>query len=318
MTKELLIGLSAVILAVEKDETKFLGTERSDGSTALPFGPFDPAEDRTLELALRGWVAAQTGFPLGHVEQLYTFGDQNRDLPSTNENTSLADARMISVGYLALTPQAAEVEAEFDARWQNWYAHFPWEDHRSGTPAIVSQGIAPQLLTWAAGNEARLDRARLAFGLEDKPWIEERVLERYELLYEAGLVAEAARDAGLPEGRIKLGEPMASDHRRILATAISRLRGKLKYRPVLFDLMGEEFTLSALQRVAEAILGLRLHTQNFRRSLDRSGLVEGTGKMETGTGGRPAELYRFKRELLKQRVLMGVATPALKREQDLG
>lgn len=318
MSKELLIGLSAVILAVEKDEAKFLGTQRSDGSTALPFGPFDPAEDRTLELALRGWVAAQTGFPLGHVEQLYTFGDQNRDLPSATENVAIADARMISVGYLALTPQAATVEAEFDARWQNWYAHFPWEDHRAGTPAIVSQGIAPQLLTWAAGNETRLDRARLAFGLEDKPWIEERVLERYELLYEAGLVAEAARDAGLPQGRIKLGEPMASDHRRILATAISRLRGKLKYRPVLFDLMGAQFTLSELQRVAEAILGLRLHTQNFRRSLDRSGLVEGTGKMETGTGGRPAELYKFKRELLKRRVVMGVATPALKREQDQG
>ena len=105
---------------------------------------------------------------------------------------------------------------------------------------------------------------------------------------------------------------MASDHRRILATAIARMRGKLKYRPVIFDLMADNFTLSALQAVVEAILGLRLHKQNFRRALDRTGMVEGTGKMETSTGGRPAELFRFRRDLLKRRILMGVSTPSLK------
>jgi hypothetical protein len=68
---------------------------------------------------------------------------------------------------------------------------------------------------------------------------------------------------------------MASDHRRILATAISRLRGKIKYRPVVFELMPERFTLSALQRTVEGILGLGLHTQNFRRALDKTGLVTG-------------------------------------------
>lgn len=310
MKAQLFIGLSAVILAVDKDEPKVLATRRSSARTAaLPFGQFDPDSDRTLERALRGWVTAQTGFPLGHVEQLYTFGDQNREIPNETVQGAPADAQMISIGYLALTTEAAEVAAEFDAKWHNWYAHFPWEDHRSGRPAIVDGTIAPRLLTWAAGNEARLDRARLAFGLDGQAWIEERALERYELLYEAGLVLEATRDAGLPEPGSRLGEPMASDHRRILATAISRLRGKLKYRPVIFDLMGEQFTLSALQRTVEAILGLRLHTQNFRRALDRSGLVEGTGKMETGTGGRPAELYRFCRERLKRQVLMGVSTP---------
>jgi hypothetical protein len=102
---------------------------------------------------------------------------------------------------------------------------------------------------------------------------------------------------------------MASDHRRILATAISRLRGKIKYRPVLFELMPDRFTLSSLQRSAEAILGLGLHTQNFRRALDKTGLVKGTGAMETGTGGRPAELYRFCREQAASTGAPGLSTP---------
>src|SRR5690349_7503201 len=98
-----------------------------------------------------------------------------------------------------------------------------------------------------------------------------------------------------------LGEPMLSDHRRILATAVSRLRGKLKYRPVVFELMPEAFTLSALQRAVEAIAGVALHKQNFRRALERADLVEGLGRMDAETGGRPAELFRFRREILGAR-----------------
>ena len=95
------------------------------------------------------------------------------------------------------------------------------------------------------------------------------MLDRYELLYEAGLVEEARRDgreAALPRARSPpLGEPMRFDHRRILATAIARLRAKLKYRPVVFELMPDEFTLTELQRTVEAISGRHLHKQNFRR-----------------------------------------------------
>ena len=100
-----------------------------------------------------------------------------------------------------------------------------------------------------------------------------------------------------------------SDHRRILATAIGRLRGKLKYRPVVFELMRDSFTLLELQKVVESILGLSLHKQNFRRSLDRSGLVVGLGQTTQATGGRPAELFRFRREALRQGHLSGVQTP---------
>jgi hypothetical protein len=124
---------------------------------------------------------------------------------------------------------------------------------------------------------------RVTFGLDGAPWNEERALDRYELLYEAGLVAEAARDRGEADAApAAWASAMASDHRRILATALSRLRGKIKYRPVVFELMGDSFTLSDLQRVVESISGFPLHKQNFRRALDRAGFVAGTGP-----GGKP-------------------------------
>ena len=146
------------------------------------------------------------------------------------------------------------------------------------------------------------------------------MLERYELLYEAGLVPEAERDRdrawGLapsePSPAHPLGLPMVSDHRRILATALGRLRGKLRYRPVIFELTPPEFTLSELQRTAEAIVGVPLHKQNFRRGLDRAGFVEGTGKMDPGTGGRPAELFRRRPRAVDGDPAAGLALPLLR------
>lgn len=312
MSTDLLIGLSAVIVAADADAPHFLATRRDGGQPALPYGAFDPVADRTFELALRGWVSAQTGFELGYVEQLYTFGDRGRDTPGATSTRAPEEARLVSVGYLGLTPERAAVASGFEAQWRGWYSHFPWEDHRDGRPAILTDQIEPQLMTWAAGSAERTERARLIFGMDDEHWADERVLERYELLYEAGLVAECARDAGLPSDVDDVGEPMVSDHRRILATAMSRLRGKLRYRAVIFELMPDLFTLSALQRTVESILGRRLHKQNFRRSLERTGLVEGTGRTESATGGRPAELFRVVRGTDVSRSGRGLATPVVK------
>lgn len=308
----LIIGLSVVIVAFDGRKPRVLATRREDGVTALPFGAFDPQAHRTFELALRGWVKQQTGFQLGYVEQLYTFGDRDRESPEATLLDVAPDSRIVSVGYLALTPEAERLPDAFEARWRGWYRHFPWEDRRAGRPAIIEEMIAPRLMTWAAGNPDRLLRAETAFGLSGQDWPDEAVLERYELLYEAGLVAECTRDRGLPVPDIQLGEPMASDHRRILATAISRLRSKIRYRPVLFELMPERFTLTDLQNTVEAILGQVLHKQNFRRALDRTGFVEGTGEMESSTGGRPAELYRFKREALRKTGARGLSAPLVR------
>ena len=157
---------------------------------------------------------------------------------------------------------------------------------------------------------SRRDRVRLYFGTEGAHWDEERVLDRYELLYEAGLIEEARRDgrpAALARQSIPvLGVPMRFDHRRILATAIARLRAKLKYRPVVFELLPPEFTLTELQRTVEAISGRHLHKQNFRRLVETGALVEPTGVMSTQTGGRPAALFRFRREVLQERPAPGL------------
>jgi hypothetical protein len=151
---------------------------------------------------------------------------------------------------------------------------------------------------------------RICFALDGAAWDEEKVLERYELLYEAGLVEEAVRDgrdaAKHWSERPRLGLPMRFDHRRILATAIGRVRAKIKYRPVIFELMPDDFTLFELQRTVEAILGPHLHKQNFRRLVEGAGLVETTGEVKMRTGGRPAKLYRFRREVLLERPAPGV------------
>ncbi len=306
---DIVVGLSAVIVAADAQSPYALVTRHGANGAGLPFGLFDPVDHRTFELGLRDWVRAQTGFELGYVEQLYTFGDQGRELPKAEFPTAPQDARIVSVAYLGVTPERTEIGGAFDAVWRDWYRFFPWEDHRNGPPAIIAKQVAPALTEWAAGDPSRQDRIRLAFGLDGRPWIEERVIERYELLYEAELVAEALRDRNI-DGDLTIScEAMMSDHRRILATSISRLRGKIKYRPVVFELTPEKFTLSELQQVVESVLGLPLHKQNFRRSMEKNKLVEGLGEFSTGTGGRPAELFRFRREVMRERSALGVATP---------
>lgn len=321
-TPRVVIGLSAVIVAVTETAPHVVVTRDDDGALALPFGPFDPAGDRTLELSLRGWVQEQTGFDIGYVEQLYTFGDRGRETPLPEIKEAGPD-RVISISYLALTPSRAVLDRA-SARWRTWYDFFPWEDWREGRPAVIDEIIGPQLKDWAQASPdpaiaaQRRSRARLAFALDGAVWNEERALDRYELLYEAGLAPESARDRARFDGETPLkmapspglGEPMLSDHRRILATAIGRLRAKIKYRPVVFELAPEKFTLLHLQRLVEAIAGLELHKQNFRRLLDRTGLVEGTGEFDTSAGGRPAELFRCRRETLSDRPVGGVHVPA--------
>jgi hypothetical protein len=148
----------------------------------------------------------------------------------------------------------------------------------------------------------------MCFGTDSGTWDEEKALERYELLYEAGLAAEASRDGRLTRdaGRMPVGTAMRFDHRRILATAIGRIRGKIKYRPVIFELLPDDFTLYELQRTVEAILGPHLHKQNFRRLVEGGGLVEPTGDVKVATGGRPAKLYQFRRDVLLERPSPGV------------
>jgi hypothetical protein len=292
------LELVAVIVAVTADEPRVLTVAApgaAAGPPALPAGPPSRA-DRTLELGLRRLVAEQAGLELGYVEQLYTFGDRARAGASVPADRG-APARGVAVAYLALV---SESQPTAGAKWRAVYGFLPWEDGR-GAPPEPWPPLDEALVRWIArAGYERAERADIAFGRRGAARDEERVLERFELLYELGLVAEAgAGDAA------QAGAPMHGDHRRILATALGRLRGKLKYRPVVFELLPAEFTLNQLQRTVEALAGMPAHTANFRRLVERGGLVEGTGR-RAASGGRPAELFRFRREVLRERTAPGV------------
>ncbi len=324
MKPQVMLGLNAVIVAVTRDSPRILTVQEpmrdaQQGASveALPSGPLDPETDRTLERGLRRWVREHTGLELGYVEQLYTFGDRHRH-PLEREG----GPRVVSIAYLALV---REERPSGGATWKDWYSFFPWEDWREGPPEVIQKVVRPELEIWIASarseadRRARRERCEINFGFAGAPWDFERVLDRYELLYEAGLAAETARNkrggAHRRRGSRSLGDPMALDHRRILATALSRIRGKLKYRPVVFELLHPSFTLLQLQRVAETLAGVRLHKQNLRRLVESAGLVERTGRFETRTGGRPAELFRFRREVLHERPAPGVGLPGMRLPQ---
>jgi hypothetical protein len=306
------IRLSAAIVAATTDEPRVLTVRIGRGPIeALPSGPLE-IEHRTLEVGLRAWVERQTSQRLGYVEQLYTFGDRDRI-----ETGDSRPSRALTVAYLALVREARPGGA-VEAVWQSWYRHFPWEDWREGKPAALAP-LEARLAGWAdaaasdAERRLRIERLGLAFAAA---WNEELVLERYELLYEAGLIEEARRGPLRPSSSDDApvsGGPMAADHRRILATAIGRLRGKIKYRPVVFELMPPSFTLLQLQRTVEALSGVRLHKQNFRRLVEQQGLVEETGGISAETGGRPARLVRFRREVLLERPAPGLRLRAARR-----
>lgn len=287
--------LIAVIVAVTAGQPRVLTIDKG---RALPSGPLE-SNERSLQASLRTWVERQTHHPLGYMEQLYTFADPGR--------TGGSDKRIVSVSYLGLTREAP-VSGDPGAGWRDWYQFFPWEDRRK-VSSIVADHFTQGLIGWTedapdgATRRQRWRRVAINFGLENERWNEELILQRYETLWEAKLVPEAGANGPVP------GEPMAHDHRRILATGIARLRAKIKYRPVVFELMPPRFTLLQLQRTVEALAGMRLHKQNFRRLIDQQELVEETGETTAETGGRPAKLFRFRREVQVERAIAGTKLP---------
>ncbi|MEO1268382.1 MAG: hypothetical protein AAFX99_09800 [Myxococcota bacterium] len=216
------LGLNAVILAVTDEDPRIITVRAPHGAgrPALPYGPLDTASHKTLERAVRGWVREQAGLELGYVEQLYTFGDRLRS----------GDARVrgVAVAYLALVRESP-LSGHWEAQWEPCYSFFPWEDWRAGgcQPSLVAERIVPELLAWVGRADMPSERARrrerveIAFGLGDAGWNVNRVLERYELLYEADLVAEADHDRHTPQTPPPRphhptidGQAMVLDHRQ--------------------------------------------------------------------------------------------------------
>lgn len=292
----------AVLVAVTELSARVLTV---DSGCALPYGPFTPVH-RSLQSGVRAWVQEQTRQPMGYVEQLYTFVDTTRSRASGHP--------VIYISYLGLVREAAESLLQSQAKWLDWYLYFPWEDHRQGRPAMIDELFIPRFQAWieAATDEQsrqqRQARVAMCWGLNGNAWLDEQVLSRYELMYEVGLIPESPyREQSLAAASV--GRFMKHDHRRVLATAISRLRAKIKYRPVIFELMPREFTLLQLQECIETLAGMELHKQNFRRLIQHQELLEATGQSIVLGRGRPAQRYRFKDTVLLERILSGNKLP---------
>jgi 8-oxo-dGTP diphosphatase len=218
-----LVTVDVVIFTVREDALQVLLVQRGAppfrGRWALPGGFI--REDEPLEQAALRELEEETGVRDVYLEQLYTFGDSERD----------PRGRVITVAYYAL---------------------------------IAS------------------DRRMLV----------------------AGTDAAAARwwPAGSPP-------PLAFDHREILEYAVERLRNKLEYTTVGFQLLPAKFTLTQLQRVYEAILGRALDKRNFRRKMELLDILTPLEEWVREGASRPAQLYRFSARRFAKLKDLGILFP---------
>ncbi|MGH1558730.1 NrtR DNA-binding winged helix domain-containing protein [Caulobacter segnis] len=284
-------------------------TDAASSLSGLPFGPFRSrgAPDlRAGPARLRDGADAVPA--VAHVEQLYTFGDKGRDAPRAEAGAGAA--RVVSVGYLGLTPKAVDTDAP---------------RHRLGAvdPVLPLGGLArrPPRPCWTGGHRpgpAPLGPAEDALPVVARPpglRPGRRAVERGAGCLSAtscstrpALAPEAARDRDRADGHDPAepealsaapGEPDDLRSPTDPGHRLSRLRGKSWVpTPWCLELTPEEFTLSTLQRTVEAIAGIQLHKQNFPSGGRARGAVEGLGRLDAETGGRPAELFRFRREML--------------------
>jgi hypothetical protein len=291
------LDLVAAMLGVRSAEP-VVAIRRVEGRDTLPSGQFRPREHDCLENGTVALMAAQTGADLARAHHLCA------DCGVPKE--SAPDVHTVTVGHIALV-NPTQRRAGARAIWKSWYTIFPWEDWRAGKPPCLTQ-IEEYLETWASQPDTAYDmqfevdrpqRIRIAFG-SGNAWDEEKLFERYTLLIEAGLIGANAASAWTRTATMETG------HTLILARAIAELRRTVKSRPVVFELMPDAFTLFEMQRVVEAILGLQLHKQNFRRLVESCRLVEPAGETRMRTGGRPARLYRFRRDVMFERAAPGI------------
>lgn len=192
------------VLLIQRNEEPFAGM------WALPGGFV--RMDESLEDAAQRELEEETGVHNVYLEQLYTYGDPQRD----------PRGRVVTVAYYALIPADTPVRTEgsSDVRQACWYP------------------------------------------VDDLP-------------------------------------PLAFDHAAIYTYALRRLRYKLEYTAVGFELLPDKFTLSELQHTYETILGEMLDKRNFRRRILEAGIIEETAHLRMGEG-RPARLYRYRADAVAE------------------
>ncbi|KQY91138.1 ADP-ribose pyrophosphatase [Paenibacillus sp. Root52] len=225
------------------------------GQWALPGGFV--SMDESLEEAARRELYTETGLDNIYLEQLYTWGDVRRD-PRT---------RVISCSYMALVDSSElELEAGDDASEADWFRMeqrlVEEKRHIHEHGRITERRI--QLILMNGTEE-------LSAVIETKESIEGRVRSNSIRVVEA--------------------QGIAFDHAKIILYALERLRSKVEYTDIAFNLMPDTFTLTALQKVYEIIGGKKLLAAAFRRKI--ADWVVETGEYTGSAGHRPSRLYRL-------------------------
>ncbi len=314
------------------------GRDPFSGLDAWPGGFMDWTDADTRQAAIRE-LAEETGVAAPpFVEALASYSRNGRDprqFAGTRDEKTGAwvarGARVTTAAYLMLCrdPHGAASPTGGDdaagAHWADLYEFLPWEDVRDDERRRTNVLTRYELDAWAGRDKQKQARVAGLFGLAE--WNEERTAERWALLMDAGLVPEARRDRwGRAETREEdpfFGREMAFDHRQILADALGRIRGKIKYTPAaLMALTGPEATLDELQAGCEAIAGRRLHRSNFRRAVAPSGtgeprmprMVAKTGLRRAREGKGPGvapEIYRFLDDAVRARLDTSIRFPWL-------
>jgi 8-oxo-dGTP diphosphatase len=202
---------SLKVMLIERDLEPFAGM------WAIPGGFVHRGE--TLEAAAARELREETGIADVFLEQLYTFGDPERD----------PRGWIVSVAYYALvSPEKHTIHAASDARQARW---FPVNS-----------------------------LPRLAF-----------------------------------------------DHARILRTALERVRGKLTYAPIGFELLPRKFTIKQLQKLYEIVLDTKLDNRNFRKKIFAMDVLQEQDEMQRGVPHRAARLYKFDERKYRQLIKRGLS-----------
>lgn len=249
-------------------ELKVVLVKRKDhpclGDWALPGGFVDVTAREDLDKAAYRELQEETGIQNIYAEQLYTWGDAERD----------PRMRVISVSYLALIDgSSVDLKAGSDAEDVAW---FTLKDRLvSETKTMTPNGFVIEKLI------------ELTFSKED-----EELVALIKITYtREGHVTKVKREVVEQKG-------IAFDHSKIVEYSLARLRNKIEYTDIAFNLMPERFTLTALQKVYETILNQELLRANFRRKVEK--MVVETNQMSQGGAFRPSKLFRFNNEWVKE------------------
>ncbi|HBM80521.1 MAG TPA: ADP-ribose pyrophosphatase [Clostridiaceae bacterium] len=225
------------------------------GQWALP-GGFVNIDEGIRDAALRE-LKEEVNIDDIYMEQLYTWGDVNRD-PRT---------RVISCSYMSLADSSKlDIKAGDDAADAGWFTVKYNTVEEKKTAAKKGYRIQDLISLELIGDNTKLSATV-------------RTVKDVE-----GSVKGCSREVVSSSG-------IAFDHAKIIQYAIERLRNKIEYTDIAFNLMPEYFTLTELQQVYEVILGRELLKANFRRKI--SGMVIETDRITKDVGHRPSKLYKF-------------------------